>query len=188
MTRRRIILGLCALLLWGSSAAWSDPGPGDSPDSWDAYKVLFEQNMFLRNRGRVPEQPQPARPVAPRPERRIVLTGIAQQGDEPLAFLEDVRTGLTIRASIGDPLADGRVKEITLDHLVYEKEGEAVEVTIGSSLAGSAATAPPVLGEGEYEEAPGAAAPAEASPSRGTGSEAAIVELLRQRRLKELGE
>jgi len=181
--------GVLVLLLIASAAPNSAAQPGGASALWDDYKVVVERNIFSRDRGRVREGAPTASPQAsPRPERYIVLTGIVRQGKQLIAFLEDVRTGATTRARIGDALAQGRLTNITLDCVQYESNGETAEIGIGENLEGGAST--PMISQ-EFFEAAGAAGAAAAPTSEGeaaaTTDEAAILERLRQKRERELG-
>lgn len=148
----------------------------DNASSWDPYRLLSERNIFVRGR-RLPAPPrttsyEPAPPPPVRP--RFVLTGTALQRDEFVAFFEDVRTGQTVRARLGDTVGDGRLTDITLDHVDHEADSKVTKVTIGAGLTGErvalpqrAAASPPPTPEPakppETPETPGPDAPASAS-------------------------
>jgi hypothetical protein len=122
--------------------------PSEKPDaheSYDAYRILLDRNIFVRNR----RPPMPERPYEPRPTEnrpppgpRLVLTGTARSGDGFIAFFEDQRTGDTRRAAVGKTVAGVLMKAITLDGVQIEDEGTTRTIKIGSDLSGQAVTLP----------------------------------------------
>jgi hypothetical protein len=136
-------VGLLALVLTGAAATGDTP---DAHESYDAYRILVDRNIFLRYR----RPPRPDRPFEsrgndepePEPRPRLVLTGTARSGDGYIAFFEDERTGETRRAAAGKTLAGVRLKAITLDGVEIEDEGTTRTIQIGSDLSGRATTLP----------------------------------------------
>jgi len=176
----------CALTLAliATAAVSGDVQLQEAPASWDDYEVVVERNIFSRSRGRPRERAGTQDPQAPpRPERYIVLRGVVQQGEELIAFLEDGRTGVTSRARIGDAIASGRLSGITLDSVQYESDGQTATIEIGKNLVGGGSAAASPF---DLFEAPGAATSEEGATAG--GNEAAILERLRQKRERELGE
>ncbi len=190
MISRLCKCGVAALLLLVSAADSSGAEGGRAPASWDNYKVVVERNIFHRDRTRVSKTVlAPADEPAPRAERYVVLTGIAQQDNEHIAFLEDIRTGVTAKARIGDSIAQGQLMSITLDYIEYESNGNIAKIEVGENLEGgvSAPATPLDLSEdaGTFEVS---SAETPAAGETAGGAEAAILERLRQRRQKELEE
>ncbi|MFO8013899.1 MAG: hypothetical protein R6X20_11420 [Phycisphaerae bacterium] len=133
-------VAVCAPLL----AAETSETP-DAHESYDAYRILLDRNIFVRNR----RPPMPDRPYEPRPTEnrpppgpRLVLTGTARSGDGFIAFFEDERTGETRRADVGKTVAGVLLKAITLDGVQIEDEGTTRTITIGSDLSGRAVVLP----------------------------------------------
>jgi hypothetical protein len=172
-------------------AVASDGVAGNGRPAWDRYEVLVTRNMFSRVRGRpvsrVPDRTAPPVPVAP--ERYVVLTGIAQQGDASVAFLEDLRSGETWLVRAGEETVRGSVRAVSASGLSYEWEGGTVEVALGETLEGHAGSEEMgFVGATEVSgvEDGGAGVSVPASPVG--SSEADLLERLRQRRQEELGE
>lgn len=117
------------------------------PGTWDAYRLLAQRNIFVRDR-RLPRTDRrlPTRSAAAESamdaDRQVVLTGITKQGDEFVAFFENLRTGKTLRAPAGTTVGAGTLKAIGLNDVAYERGGKTARITIGYSLAGSLATLP----------------------------------------------
>jgi len=122
-------------------AAAPTAAPGPPPTTWDSYRVLSERNIFMRYRsrpsgGRPSSAPSVRAPVATA-EDYLVLTGIIQQGENCVAFIEDTRTGKTAQLQAGDPLGRGRLTQITRDLVQYACDGNFRQISIGANLAGA---------------------------------------------------
>ena len=177
---------LAAALLAGSVAYALGDDQGNPQDAWQRYQVLIERNIFSRRRGRAPERPLRAAPLPPpRPERYIVLTGVVEQGEQHIAFLEDIRAATVIKVQIGDSVLQGQVKKITLDGIEYAKDGSIAAIEIGQNLEGDGGTTMSATGAEPAGAETGTTASALAPA--GGAAEAAVLEEMRKRRQKELG-
>ena len=109
--------------------------------SSDKYRLLSENNIFLRVRRRPVRRtytPRPRTPAPPPdPDRYIKLTGTALQGSESLAFLEDSRREKTLRIRVGDEVGKGKVIAITSSGIEYQRDEKISEIKIGYTLSGS---------------------------------------------------
>jgi len=183
MINRTFILGIVFLVCCGFvPSARADEQQNFPTSSWERYKVITENNVFLRNRSRPVARTAESAAAVRRPRLALVLTGIVRQGEEYIAFLEDTRAGTTSRVRANEALAEGRIVKIALDHLEFEKEGKTTKVELGEELDGgpsgeTSASASP-------EAAPGTP---QTTTGGGTADERALLEKLRQRRQKELG-
>ena len=181
MIKRSMIPGIGLLLSLVCAGSLRCEQASAASPSWDRYKVLTENNIFLRDRARARPREQSIAPVPVRaPERDFVLTGIVRRDSGCIAFVEDMRNGETLRVRSGDTFADGQITDITLDGLVYRKDDQTRDIKIGNTLGGASPLPAPTAAStnAEGSVAPGATA---ASPD-----ERAILERLRQRREKEL--
>jgi hypothetical protein len=168
---------LAALLSLGMVAAgFAETAP------WEQYKGLVENNIFSKARGAPQARARSSEPTAPpNPERFMLLRGVVRRGDEYVAMIEDMRNGEVLNLTSGDAVLDGRLETVTLDGVVYVRDDTKLELAIGDNFekSGSDGTAPP-----------GSAAGVSSSPASGTnagGTQADMLERLRQRRLKETG-
>ena len=177
---KTLLIAAAAVLAWPTLAATGQT------DSWDRFRLLAERNMFLRDRRSPPSQrPAPTAPatVAAEPDRHIMLTGIAKHGSEYVAFLEDTRTGETIRVRVGEAAGKGKLTAITLDGVDYECGGTMARIEIGSSLAGST----PSLGKAERDPEDTSGPSRVAPPGDARDADTAdILERMRRRREEEL--
>jgi hypothetical protein len=158
---------------------------------WGNYKILVDRNIFSRNRGRASERDsgEAKEVVVPAPESYFVLKGISQQGSERIAFFEDSRTGKTTRARIGEAVAQGKIKNITLDNVEYELNGKLTKTEVGKNLEGEVSSPPLTYNDLIESTAMSSEAPTASTPSAEKaqpGNEDEILKRLRERRQKEL--
>jgi hypothetical protein len=187
MTERRARTALfvaAVAIAWVVAFAEEKAAP---PRDWDYYKVISERSVFLRDRRpRERRAERSAPPVVRPPERDYVLTGVAGQGQERLAFIENTRTGETLRLRRGSEVAGGRITEIAMEHVTFEKNGAGTRVELGLSLGGTSASRPAEAAPAAEAEGPAPSpSPAEASKPRSQG-QLSILERLRLKRQQEL--
>jgi hypothetical protein len=180
-------------------------------ESFDKYQVLITNNIFVRDRARYAPRERDFTPApvaaALGPEEATVLRGIVRQLEIPDApyfvYLEDVRTGATVKVRVGDPVCQGKLIHPTLDGVDYVKNGVMTRVELGKNLTGadttpasvppaaasSAVQPTPVNGAGVSPAAQFASPSAGASPASTTppSSLDSVAEQMRQKRLQELG-
>jgi hypothetical protein len=202
----------CRVAAEGEGAPPAPPAKADHSDQafYDRYAVLVERNIFSKNRphvyrrpGAAAAAPEARREPPPPVERSFVLTGIVKELEKPSAFVEDVRSGRTSKLKCGDSIAQGKLTEVGLDHVLYEADGRKTRVELGQDLSGGASrlavrVAPPASSTPGTGAAPGAEKPASTSPSSATTPPADgkpadagsgvddVAERLRKRRLEEM--
>jgi len=180
-------------------AMWPAGGLGEElaqQDSWEAFKVIVERNMFSRQRGRRVEQVQGEQmrtPAVMNPESYYVLKGIAQEDGEFVAFLEDTQRGQILRVRKGDSVARGIVKALTLDTIEYQSGERTTTVAMGYDLEGGrgAVTLTQMYELSQtYSTTPQqpAAQPANSSGQAQEGDEAEILKQLMERRQQQVGQ
>src|SRR6267143_3578566 len=106
----------------GSSSA--SPVSDDNADksSFERYRVLFEHNIFMKNRAPPTSRPtrDTSRDAPRRPEVAFILTGcVIQEDNKFAAFVENAQTGVTLKVAPGDSIATGKVINIGFDYLEY---------------------------------------------------------------------
>ena len=169
---RMLPAGVALALTLGAGAYGAEP-PAAPQAVWDKYKVLIERNMFLKERARATRRPATttaARPSHP-PEHYVMVTGITRQAEAYIAFLENTSDGRTTRVRAGSEIAGGRIADISMDAVTFEKDGRTTKVELGKSLDGGAAAAS------------SGAAPASTPAS---GDEMSIIERMRLRRAGQI--
>jgi len=143
-TRWRCAAGVLAAGagVWLMASAGPAPGAPEPGKTIDRYRLLVERNIFLRDR-RVYVPPIVGPALAPRdPDSSVVLTGIAVSGGRYVAFFENSYRGSTSRIAAGQAIGMGKVKSVTLDGVVYERDGAVRPVSVGHSLMGTARVLP----------------------------------------------
>lgn len=154
--------------------------PADSGGgSWQDFRVLATRNIFVRDHSQFESGDRPrGRSRDSGDAGQPVLTGIGQRGSERAAFVEDPRSGNTLRLTAGQSLEGGRVVSVSLDALVYEHDGVVRNIEIGQNLSGSSTT----LSATAATSQPDVTSEGGDSSASSTNS---ILERLRQRRLQE---
>jgi len=135
-----------------STAAWMPPS--ESPER---FRDIVDYNIFLpdraginarvqREREPVITTPEIAPPVIveatpDNPDEKMVLVGIAINGDRPRVFIEDRKAGSLQRIESLGEFSQGQITEITAAHIVYEVAGESRTIALGQTLTGQAPAA-----------------------------------------------
>jgi len=113
-------------------------------------ELLVHRNIFMRNRrpprpaNAVPVESPPHETVAPAPPPpppglNFALRGIALQGEDRVAFIEDLRTQESRRVTVGDEIADRRIRAIELDYIELAGGEQILRIDVGDDLTGSTA-------------------------------------------------
>ncbi|MFB3894070.1 MAG: hypothetical protein ACE15C_18840 [Phycisphaerae bacterium] len=161
------------------------------PAQATGYDLILTRNIFSRDR-RPPQPPRPPMgPVSP-PMRMpapstMLLTGVGVQDEVRIAFFEDTRTNESFWATPGQMLDGGTIMSISLDSIDYKYAGSVHRVSVGEKLPSYSTSyyaPPPTSMPASAESQPAATEPS--SQPAGGGDD--ILEMMRKRRLKELGQ
>ena len=170
--------------------------------SWDLYREITLRNIFSRNR-RPLVRPTPEEDARARsegegsagsdrgpadPGRDIVLVGVTKVGTRLFALFEKVREGTISPVAEGETIGGRKLKAITLDSVIGERDGTETTIPVGRALTGDIRAA----------GSPAGAPPADAAPSARSGEESAgsetdpemesALERLLRRRREEQGQ
>lgn len=202
MVLASLLLPLLVMAAGGGSDKNSRTDRAVAADS--SYQTVISRNIFVPDRTvktsmRIADfVPKFEKPTVPRAEK--ILTGIAMQGDDPVAFFEDSQTGETTLVAAGGALDDGKITCITFDGVTYCTGKVTRNVQVGETLSGAAAslasadatvpTTPTATSQTATETASGPTPATQTTggtpPSAGASNEnMSIEERMRQRRLKE---
>jgi hypothetical protein len=113
--------------------------PSAPPVLLDAVSA---RNIFLKGNQRPPPTPAPGSVPPPSmvyvpSANQLVLTGVSLEDNVKVGFLEDQQAYKVTQVRIGDPIANGKVVNMTLDALDYkDPSGRTVRVQVGYNLAG----------------------------------------------------
>lgn len=156
--------------------------------SFDDYSLLYENNIFSRER------------QAPRPEheerepvrvRRVInvfmLKGVAVSAQESVAFVEEQVSGDLYRLKTGDELAGGVVTDVQKDKIVFTMDNKLSEIAVGGELGRSETEEEYVASAEAPETGADAAAAAPAAPAAGGSSEDEILRQMLERRKQQMG-
>jgi hypothetical protein len=117
--------------------------------SFNDYKVVWEQNMFVKDR----RKPYTSTTRGSRggsdnirttraPETLFALRGVVFEEGTFHAYLEDMTAGKLLRLTVGESIAKGKIADIEIDAVAYESNGQTTWVTVGSDLRGQSAVLP----------------------------------------------
>jgi len=175
------LLVACAALVSGTLVFAADSKPPEKQQSFDErYKVIWEQNMFLKERKK-PGSTTPRNGAdggGPNgrgnreqraPETLFALRGVVFEEGQNFAYFEDMTTAKMLRLIVGDSIAKGRIAEIEIDAVAYEAGGQITWVSVGTDLRGKAAV---LLSTPSYETraTPTTTSTASTSPATADGS------------------
>jgi hypothetical protein len=163
----------------------SNTPQSNTPTQPTLWEQVGERNIFVKGDQSTPEPqelpPQPPQQFVNTPAAtQLLLTGVAITDYGKIALLENQQEFTVIRVKIGDPIADGKVVDITLDSLEYQnRAGRIIRVEIGYNLAGGE-----VWGAAGSASSPGSSTqPASGAPRQPGES---MEDYLRRRRASEL--
>jgi hypothetical protein len=171
------------------------------------FAVLTDRSIFYKGR-EVPVPriyfPRPVGPATTSPtadaatmaaaaaaaaEQTLVFSGVTKADNVIDAFIEDQNSSKVTMYRIGEPIARGKITNITLDDLTYEQNGKTIHVSVGENLQGVMVqtTQPSVVSSGSSNSSE-TAAPNNLNSSGGSGGGDTndVLERLRKRRQQEL--
>jgi hypothetical protein len=105
----------------------------------DKYGPLTEHNIFVKER---PVKPKPTTQrtsnIAPRTtEESLVLRGVALEDDGTIrAYVEDIDKSQVLKLGEGDAVGRGRIADIQIDAVCYERNGEQIWIDTGADFTG----------------------------------------------------
>jgi hypothetical protein len=120
----------------------------NSTTAQSSQQVLYEQvgsrNIFVKGNQQTPEvivnpgtQLSQDQIYRQQQERNLVLTGVSLADNGKIALLEDHSDYSVRELKIGDPVANGKIVDITIDTLDYkDNNGRLVKVGVGFNLSG----------------------------------------------------
>lgn len=103
---------------------------------YDTYQVISQRNMFSRNRRPALPMDSPERSSRRQPVvlSLYVLKGVAVNGPQKVAFIEDEVSGVPIKGQIGREILNGTIKDIKFNHVILEDNGQIKQIKIGDTF------------------------------------------------------
>ncbi len=141
------------------------PAPAEAPrpDSFEAFKIIAQRNIFDPNRSAPGRAPR-VREEAPKPVRIDFLTLLGSMSYEKgqFAFFDGTRPEYRKSVKAGDSIAGYKVAAVLPNEVSLEAEGKTVSVPVGAQLKR--------LDDGEWKlnavvESFGGASPSPETPS-----------------------
>ena len=100
----------------------------------DTYKVIYEKNVFSKNRLQDQKHGRSVERKKTVVISLYVLKGIAFDGKNKTAFIEEQVSGQTFRAETGDTVINGKIVDIMPGYVVFEDNGETKNITVGEDF------------------------------------------------------
>lgn len=131
------------ILCWIAGAAVpfftsAQDAPNESEPGFEAFHIVWERNIFdaTRQQDHVPEEPrEPDEPPPPPPkEEQFYLLGTLITEYNSHAFFEGSSSEYKIVAAVGESIAGYQIVDIDTYRVILEKDGNALEVPIGSGM------------------------------------------------------
>ena len=175
-----------------SSRSENKQAPDKPRSLWTEYQVIAENNLFrpLGWRKEIVKKTTPTKTVVveiprerPAPTYNLSLTGIAQNGSEWIAILEDETLKEGYFLHCGDKLKDSLVSEIFEEHIVLVVGDAKAQFSLGESIQyntngqlllntiANQSTLPSLL-----------------TPNSGEDAQKSLIERMKARRRKELSQ
>ena len=186
----KLIVIVFIMLFGGISFAADDPPT--AKNTYDTYKVIFERNMFSKDR--LPPRERTERPRQIRTTTVLsiyVLRGTAAEAGRAhkFAFVEEKISGDSDVARIGTKILSGQIKDIQINYVLFEENGTTRKVKVGEEFGETSSTETRDV----TESAGGDEAADTTSPKEGqaeepsSGGESDVLKKLMERRKRELG-
>jgi type II secretory pathway component PulC len=184
-----LIFAIMVIVLTANAAVYAAEEQTTSQKSYDDYKVIYERNMFSKDR-RPPQEEQQRRVRTTQVLAIYVLRGIAAQKNERVAFIEEQVSGQTMKAQVGTEVLNGRITEIGPDRVTFEENGLTRYISVGGEFGKTESTVMTTTTGEESQEAASTQTQPQTQQPAGTGSsgdEGDILRKLMERRQSELG-
>ena len=163
------------------------------------YEVIAENNLFRplgwKREIQSPEEPtptvtpEPIVEIPPPPTYTLVLTGIAKNGSDWIAVVEDQKRAEGAFLRRGETLKDVRVQAIMSEYITLVRDDTTLQLALGESIeyGVDGRLRFDTTGTAKISKLPNETnAPRETEVDRGDGSELSLIERMRARRKEEL--
>lgn len=125
-----------ALILFLTAIAWADdaPAPKPAPNSFDAFKILTQKNIFDPNRS-IPGQKRDRREETRPPKVEFLsLVGAMTYGKGDFAFFDGTSSDYRKTVKAGDAIAGYKIAQVTQTNVTLEAEGKTLHMPVGGQL------------------------------------------------------
>jgi hypothetical protein len=175
------------------------PSSAQLSGSLSDYQMVVEDNLFRpvgwQKTVEIPSLPEPVVPrerpyERPDPPNYLTLTGITYLAQEPMALIEDVSRGEAYFVKEGDGLKDHVVENITEDNIVLVNGNSRITVALGmrTDYNSDGELLAIAMAEGQIAGSIMEESSEKPAPSEEDTTSLSIIERMRARRRKELGQ
>jgi len=186
--KRLLVAAVLSLLLSAQAVGRAQESQSSTEQGFESYRIVVDRNIFDPNRraSRPERRSTPTEPV-PQPDQLAVTGVLIHEGIE-VAFFEGTKPEYSVDLKEGGTVAGYTVVQIRTDGLKLSKDGQEIELPVGSGLSRhdegewELSSSPPFL---DRREPSALERPAERK-SRDTSS-TDLLERLRKRRQREVG-
>lgn len=106
-----------------------------APNSFEAFKIVAERNIFDPNRRqRSRGGPPPAETVKPKPIEAFTLVGAMSYSKGAFAFFEGTSSDYRKSVKPGDSIAGYKVSSVTTTNVTLEAGDKKVDLPVGSQM------------------------------------------------------
>ncbi len=138
-SRLTVVVLLVAFAL--STAAFAQESGADAierdfagPD-FKAFSIIFQRNVFDPSRRAYRDPKTVAKPKPAARLERIMLTGVLVHERGAFAFFDGERSSNSRGFKLGATVAGCKLKRINTDGVVVDRDGEEIEIPVGSGLS-----------------------------------------------------
>jgi type II secretory pathway component PulC len=192
MTSANRLIILTGFLLAAGSVLLVAEEPDAPKKSYEQYQVIYERNIFSKDRLPPRERTGPERVRQTQVLSIYVLRGIAGKPGRRVVFIEEQISGQTQRAELGSELLDGTITEIKYDRVAFERDGQTRYIKVGGEFGKTETTVLTAAPEATAQEGavPADTAGPQTAPadSNAPNGESDILKKLMERRKNELGQ
>lgn len=139
----RTVKWIIVFLMLTGGIPFAADDPSSEKNTYDRYKVIYERNVFSKDR-LPPQQSDPgSRQVRTTTVLSIyVLRGVAADAGRPhqFALVEEQISGESKMVGIGTKILGGQIKDIQLNYVLFEEDGKTRKIRVGEEFGKTSST------------------------------------------------
>ena len=187
---RSIKLIIIVFLLFAGGVSFAAEDQAKGKNSYEKYKVIYERNMFSKDRLPPRQERAEARQVRTTKVLAIyVLRGIAAEAGRAhkFAFVEEQVSGESMMTKIGTTVLGGRITDIQMNYVLFEEDGKTRKIKIGEEFGTTSTTVMTDAEEPADENDDDNKATEEKTEGSSSTEEDDLLKKLMERRKREMG-
>lgn len=182
----RTVTWIIVFLVLTGGVSFAADDPSAAKNTYDRYKVIYERNVFSKDRLPPRQSESPSQQVRTTTVLSIyVLRGIAADAGRPhrFAFVEEQISGESKMVGTGAKILGGRISDIQLDYVLFEENGKTRKIRVGEEFGKASSTVMTDAAESAVNAPPNEDTANESPPT----DENELLKKLMERRKQELG-